>query len=45
MSYDTGETEDILFFFNDETGHLAFHNSENGGYNGVIDCAEWTRKP
>ena len=45
MSYDTGETEDILFFFNDETGHLAFHNSENGGYNGVIDYAEWTRKP
>ncbi len=44
MSYDNGEVEDILFFFNDETGHLAFHNSEHGGYNGVIDYAEWTRK-
>ena len=36
MEYDTGETEDFIFFFT-ESGKLAFHNSENGGYNGVID--------
>ncbi len=44
MTYETGEVEDIIFFFNEETGNLAFHNSENGGYSGVIDYAEWTRK-
>ena len=44
MNYDTGEVEDIIFFFNDETGHLAFHNSEHGGYGGVLDYNEWTRK-
>ena len=36
MSYSTGETEDIIFFFT-EQGKLAFHNSENGGYNGVME--------
>ena len=44
MTYDNGEVEDIIFFFNDETGHLAFHNIEHGGYSGVIDYNEWTRK-
>ncbi|MBQ7687848.1 MAG: hypothetical protein IJT27_01390 [Clostridia bacterium] len=36
MEYDTGETEDFIFFFT-EAGKLAFHNSDNGGYNGVLD--------
>ena len=44
LSYDTGDVEDIIFFFNDETGNLVFHNSDNGGYSGVIDYNEWTRK-
>lgn len=44
MTYGTGEVEDIIFFFNEETGNLCFHNSEHGGYGGVLDYAEWTRK-
>ena len=35
MTYDNGETEDIIFFFNDN-GQMAFHNSEDGGYTGVM---------
>ena len=35
IDYDTGESEDFIFFFTDE-GKLAFHNSENGGYSGVM---------
>lgn len=42
MAYSTGETEDIIVFFNDEH-HLCFHNSENGGYNGVISYPEWVK--
>ena len=36
ITYDTGDVEDIIFFFT-EAGKLAFHNSENGGYSGMID--------
>ena len=36
LTYDTGDVEDIIFFFT-EAGKLAFHNSENGGYSGMID--------
>ena len=36
ISYDNGETEDVIFFFTDN-GQLAFHNSEDGGYFGVMD--------
>lgn len=36
MAYDNGETEDFIFFFNDN-GQMAFHNSEDGGYFGVMD--------
>ena len=43
-TYDTGEVEDFRFFFNRDTGHLCFHSSEGGGYNGVLEYAEWTRK-
>ncbi len=39
MSYDTGESEDIIFFFN-ENGQMAFHDSDNGGYNGVMDALD-----
>ena len=43
MDYDTGESEDIIFFYTDEN-HLAFHNSENGGYSGVMNFAEWEKQ-
>ena len=43
VEYDTGETEDIIIFFN-EDDHLCFHNSENGGYNGVFSFPEWARE-
>lgn len=36
ITYDTGDVEDIIFFFT-EAGKLAFHNSENGGYTGMMD--------
>ena len=39
MAYDTGETEDIIFFFND-SGQMVFHDSENGGYTGVMYCID-----
>ena len=44
MTYDTDEVEDNIFFFNRDTGNLCFHNSENGGYNGVIEYSEWMKK-
>ncbi|MBQ6067683.1 MAG: hypothetical protein IJK89_12790 [Clostridia bacterium] len=44
VTYDTGDAEDFRFFFNRDTGHLCFHSSEGGGYNGVIDYSEWTGK-
>ena len=44
VTYDTGEAEEFRFFFNHDTGHLCFHSSEGGGYNGVIDYDEWTKK-
>ena len=43
LSYDTGDVENVIFFFNDDTGNLVFHNSDNGGYCGVIDYDEWTK--
>ena len=39
MEYDNGETEDIIFFFT-ESGKLAFHNADNGGYIGAIDFTD-----
>ena len=36
MAYNNGETEDIIYFFT-ESGKLAFHNGDNGGYFGVMD--------
>ena len=42
MDYSTGETEDIIFWFNSDT-EMAFHNSEDGGYSGVLNFAEYTR--
>lgn len=42
VEYDTGESEDIIIFFSEDQ-HLCFHNSENGGYSGVMNFAEWTR--
>ena len=44
VTYDTGDVEDFRFFFNRDTANLCFHNSEGGGYNGVIEYNEWTRK-
>lgn len=35
LDYDNGVTEDNIFFFTD-TGKLAFHNAEDGGYSGQI---------
>ena len=35
LDYDNGVTEDNIFFFTD-SGKLAFHNAEDGGYNGQI---------
>ena len=43
MKYDTGEEEDIIFFFNDERGTMGFHNSDNGGYGGVLGFEEWKK--
>lgn len=42
IEYSTGEAEDIVIFYNEEH-HLCFHNSENGGYSGVISYAEWVK--
>ena len=42
VDYSNGETEDIIIFFSEEN-HLCFHNSENGGYNGILNYPEWTR--
>ena len=44
VTYDTGDVEEFRFFFHYETGHLCFHNSEGGGYHGVIDYEDWTKK-
>lgn len=44
MKYDTGEEEDIIFFFNEERETMGFHDSDNGGYNGVIGFEEWIKK-
>ena len=35
VNYSTGETENIIFFFNDN-GQMAFHNFEDGGYTGMM---------
>ena len=35
LDYDNGVTEDNIFFFTD-SGKLAFHNAEDGGYTGQI---------
>ena len=43
MKYDTGEEEDIIFFFNEERETMAFHNSEDGGYSGVLGFEEWIK--
>lgn len=44
IHYDTGETELIIFFFN-EQGQMGFHNSDDGGYSGVINYIDvWTKK-
>ncbi len=43
MKYDTGETEDIIFWFNSETD-MAFHNSDDGGYSGVLSYNEWIKQ-
>ena len=44
LTCDTGEVEDFRFFFNRDTGHLCFHSGEGGGYHGVLEYDEWTRK-
>lgn len=43
VKYDNGESEDIIIFFTDQ-GKLAFHNSDNGGYSGVMNYIDaWTK--
>lgn len=43
VTFDTGDVEDIIFFFTD-TGKLAFHNSDDGGYFGMFDnFGEYTK--
>ena len=42
VDYDTGESEDIIFWYN-EDGTLSFHNSEHGGYGGVMSFSSWKR--
>lgn len=36
VTCETGEVEEIIFFF-DDAGKLAFHNGDGGGYNGLFD--------
>ncbi|MBO4360868.1 MAG: hypothetical protein J5822_08325 [Eubacteriaceae bacterium] len=42
ISYETGEAEDIIFWFNDNDT-LGFHTSEHGGYCGVMYFSQWAR--
>lgn len=43
VTSDTGDVEDIIFFFT-ESGRLAFHNSDDGGYFGMFDnFGEYTK--
>lgn len=43
VTFDTGDVEDIIFFFT-ESGKLAFHNSDDGGYFGMFDnFGEYTK--
>lgn len=46
MTYSTGETEEIVIdFLQEGQEQLTFHNTEGGGYNGVItDYGAWIRK-
>ena len=43
IDYETGESEDIIFWYN-EDGSLHFHNSDHGGYTGVMDFSGWQRE-
>ena len=42
MSYANGEAEDIIIF-NMENGCLGTHNSEDGGYGGILEFSEWKK--
>lgn len=46
VNYDSGDSEEMIFFFNEEgeSTVLAFHNLDDGGYNGFMTFPEWTKK-
>lgn len=42
VDYETGESEDIIFWYS-EDGRLCFHNSDHGGYGGVMSFSSWKK--